>query len=389
MSVRNEELIDYLLGELPEERAREFEAALADDDALRRELELYDESRRVIRLMASEGWNNRPWGRRRVRRLYRAAAVLFIAVTVFLLTRGNGVQANIYEPDVRLGYLRAEEPDAAGQVPSPAAGGDYAVREGNVVVAPFGSPQEFPLTAGDTIAPESEVSVVNGEAARIDLPKGGILFLGPLSIVVLRERDDGHAAVRVISGVVALVAGDGPVHVAVDRTDLLIDVDDGACLARQSPPEVVCLRGSSYLRVAEKERFRIPESHRIPANCAHAPVTFSVTDEELDLDWYRSLVYRSWRVESIDFKRLDDDFVARLAAVSDQTLLYVRVVPTESGHVELSFGGETRSYPVRKDHTLRLRLKLSDLGDGPRLRLALPGHESGLKEARLVDAVPR
>ena len=36
MSVRNEELIDYLLGELPEERAREFKAALADDDVIRR-----------------------------------------------------------------------------------------------------------------------------------------------------------------------------------------------------------------------------------------------------------------------------------------------------------------------------------------------------------------
>jgi len=64
-------------------------------------------------------------------------------------------------------------------------------------------------------------------------------------------------------------------------------------------------------------------------------------------------------------------------------------VPTESGDVELGFGGETRSYPVRKDHPLRLRLKLSDLGDGPRLRVSVPGHDSGLKEARLFDAVPR
>jgi hypothetical protein len=389
VSVRKDELIDFLLGELPEERAREVEAALAEDPTLREELAVYDESVHVIRLTASEGWNNRPWGYKRRRRLYRAAAILFIAVSVFLLARGNGVEANIYEPDLRLGYLRAEETDSAGHVPVPAAGRDYVVREGNVVVSPFSSPQEFPLKPGDRIAPESEVSVVNGDAVRIDLPKGGILFLGPLSIAVLRERDDGHAAVRLISGVAALVAGDGPVHVAVDHTDLLIDVTDGACLARHSPSEVVCLRGSSYLRDEQDKRFRIPEAHRLPANCAHAPETRAVTDDELDLDWYRSLVYRSWRVEPIEFNRLDDDFVARLEDVTDETLLYLRVVPTESGDVELGFGGESRSYPVRKDHPFRLRIKLAALGDGPRLRVAIPGHDSGLKEARLFDAVPR
>ena len=72
-----------------------------------------------------------------------------------------------------------------------------------------------------------------------------------------------------MTGVAATVPNAKPVHLAVDRTDLLITQSSGAMIARQSPGEVVNLRGGVVLET-NGAQFPVPVLHRLPASCAAA-----------------------------------------------------------------------------------------------------------------------
>ena len=377
MNRDREQLIDFLLGELPAEEVREVEARLSANAGETAQLERYREALGLLRAVAAEGWKARSrW--RVLRPALAAAAVLAIAFTLFVANGAPIGARAVYLPDVAYGYLRPEETDAKGNVRTPSTVTESTLRAGRVEIAALGSERSFPVVPGTAIPDDTEISSTADTGVRIDLPHGGILFLGPVSTVQLRRRPDGETALRLMLGVACTVAGGRPIHVAVDTSDLLLDHKSGAMLMRRSPDEIVCLRGEVVLRYDASRLFPIPPGERLPAACANDPQTAPVEDRDLDLDWYFELVYTKHRIETIDFDK-------PIQAGPD-SLLFLRLNPRASGDVSIRFGGEARRFAVRKGVELTLRLRFSDLGPGQLLEVT---PRNAVAEARLFEAVPR
>lgn len=388
---RRGEILDYLLGELPPGRAQEVARRCEQDPAAAAERDRCLRTLGLLREAAEEGWEAEPAARpgllRRLSRSVLAAAALLAAVVSLFLLNGRGLQA-VYEPDQALGYLRPEETDSAGRVPVPARGEGFTLRSRAATLSPRGTDRQFALGRNDEIAADSEVTAPSGEGVRLDLPGGGILFLAPGSTVLLRLRDDGSPALRLGDGAAAAVAGDRPVHLAVDGTDLLLDLQSGACYLNRNPGEAACLRGSLFLDRAKGGRFHIPEAERLPAACASEPKTVALVESDLDLDWYRDLVYRDYRWRDLTWTEAGPGRHVAATRPGDE-VLFLRLVPAENGTIEVARGGPPRAFRVREGKPLRLRLRLRDLGPGPDLELRCAGPFPALREARLFSATPR
>jgi len=372
----SDELIDMLLGELPPERA----ALLRADPALRASIERYEQAIGLIRDAALPGWEAAP-----VRRAWRArvaaiAALLLAAFALFLLDGRPRYRSRVFEPDGAFGELRPEETDAAGRVLSPSEAQQPTLRLGAVEIAALGAKRRFPVSPGSPIPFDSEIMTAAEGGARIDLPHRAILFLGPLSTVHLRTRADGATALRVAGGVACAVAEGGPLHVAVDESDLLLVQRSGASLFRHSPAEAVNLRGDLLLDMGAGRTFPIPPCERLPAACVAEPETVAVTDGELGLDWYAALAHAGNQVDDVAWQ-------TRLSSAplphTPGTLLYLRFAENGGGTLELSFGGAKRRFALDKGDSLELRLRLRDLGEGPVLTLS-----HAPREARLFTPRP-
>jgi len=383
MRPEREELIDFLLGELPAERHHAVADRVAGDPEAAAERDRLAEALAVLRVAAAEGWEAPPARARRLRLLRPAlaAAALLLVALGFLLLRGTADR--VYEPDGAYGYLLPEETDARGRVPEPSTAPEYLLRAGAATVSALGSERDFPLQPGESFPADSDLKTPADSAARVDLPGGGILFLAPLTTVRLRLHQDGGAALRLMDGVACTVAGGTPLHLAVHETDLLLRQTSGAALLRETPAEVITLRGDLELLLAGNTTFRVPPGERLPAACAAAPRTVPATGDELELQWYRDLVYRTSRSEDVAWERPG---LSRPLAYGPDTLVYLRFAPTARGTLRLSFGGEPRTFDLRAGAPLELRLRLKDLGPGPQLELA---PADALKAARLFEAVPR
>lgn len=382
----DELLIDLLLDELSGEERRDVERRLVAESALAERHQAYSDALSILREAAAEGWEARRDAFRWLRPAIAVAAVLLVALTVFLLgDRANGART-VFEPDTAFGYLRAEETDSAGRVPDPSTVSEPTIASGELKVAALGSAQSpYTVGAGDVIRSDSELETETDASVRVDLPHGGILFLRPATVVQIRRRTDGETALRLKQGVACTVVGTRPIHLAVDGTDLLLRQDKGASFVRFSPPEAVCLRGKLTLRTSDEATFDVPEGERLPAACTNDPRTVPVADEELGLDWYRDLVYSYHRVERVEWEKPGR---SRALWVSPETMLYVRLVPRRGGEVELRFGdaAKARRYEARTGVNLELRLRLADLGPGPRLEIE---PADAVREARLFEATPR
>jgi hypothetical protein len=381
-----EELIDYLLGELPLERSRDVAERIARDPDAAADRDLYEESRQLIRTAAAAGWETRR-GRARLvwlrPALAAAAVIALVLFGTFLLSGGHHAHT-VYDPDGAVGYARGEETDAAGAVYAPATGEDIAVRAGNVDIAAIGSDRDYALGQGETVPLGSDVKTSAEGGARLDLPDGGIVFLRPLSTVRVRTHQQGGIALRLLDGVACTVAGPRPLHLAVHETDLILRLRSGAALLRKRPADAVALRGELFLLLENGQRFRVPEAERLPAACAKEPATEPVSDEELDLDWYRDLVFQpGWQVEEL---KLDEDGRTTPRCTARDAMLYLRLVPPAAGTLRISFDGEPREFALHRDSELRLRLRLRDLGPGPVLQVT---PAEGLMEARILAAKPR
>ena len=379
-----EELIDFLLGELSPEWSHEVSQRIAGDPEAASERDLYVEAIGVLRAAAAEGWGARPARGARLRLLrplVATAAILLVAVGL-LFTNGEH-RARVFEPALAYGYLLPEETGAAGNVRQPARGDAFLVRAGTVDVGAIGSEQTFTVGPGSVLGPDSEVNAPAESGVRIDMPGGGILFLAPLATCQIRARADGRAALRLTSGAVCTVADGTPIHLAVHDTDLLLTQRSGAAILRSAPADAVCLRGDLGLDQIGGVTFPVPPGRRIPAACAKEPRTVGVTEDELDLGWYRSLVYVACRVEEIVWA---EPGVSEPLDAGADTLVYLRIEPDRSGPFTLTYGGAPRRFNLLKGAPLELRLRLSDLGGGPRLE-ADPA--AAITEARLFTATPR
>lgn len=366
MNREREELIDFVLGEGPEPRVRDAKAEA--------ELRLAIAS---VRAAAAEGWGAR--GRRRRRVLapaLAAAAVLLVAASAFFL---NGAAPRaIYEPDVAYGVLLPEETDSRGMAPEAPSVSVTTMRAGDAAFSPLGADRPQPLAPGDEIPYESEIRTPHADAgARIDLPDGGILFVGPLSTVRLRRHEAGGPALRLLDGVAATVAGRVPIHVAVHETDLLVRQESGALLMRQTPGEVIALRGAADLLLADGERFRIQPGERLPAACAREPVTSLATAAQIDLDWYFALAYGGGSLADVAWEKPG---ASEPIDAASGTMLFLRLLPSANGRCEVSFGAASSSFELDAGAPLALRLRLEDLGPGPRLAVTPP---TAIREARL------
>lgn len=386
MRREREELIDYLLGELPLEQGRGVAERIARDPDTAADRDLYEESLRLIRAAAAEGWETRH-GRARLvwlRPALAAAAVIALVVCgTFLLNGGHHAQT-VYDPDGAVGYARAEETDAGGAVFLPAHGDTITVRAGEVEVAAIGSDHDYALGQGETVALDSDVKTSAESGARLDLPDGGIVFLRPLSTLRVRAHQQGGIALRVLDGVACAVAGPRPLHLAVHETDLILRLRNGAALLRRRPADAVALRGDLSLLLENGKRFPVPEAERLPAACAKEPATEPIADEDLDFDWYRDLVFLpGWQVEELE---LTEAGRTTPRCRRPDAMLYLRLVPPAAGTLRVSFGGEPREFSLRPDGELRLRLRLGDLGPGPVLAVT---PAAGLEEARILLAKPR
>ena len=364
MNREREELLDFVLGEGPEPARRDAAAEAELRAAIG-----------VVRAAAAEGWGVR--GQRRVLRpALAAAAVLLIALAAFLL---NGAAPRaVYEPDVAFGVLLPEETDAVGPAPEAPPVPVPTMRAGAATFTVLGGDRGDPLGIGDEIPYESEVSTPKADAgARIDLPDGAILFVGPLSTVRVSRHQAGGPAVRVLEGVAATVAGRVPLHVAVHETDLLARQESGALLLRQTPGELIVLRGATDLLLADGERFRIPPGERLPAACAREPFTTAATATEMDLDWYLALAYGGGLLADVTW---EESGRSEPLDAAPGTMLFLRLVPSANGRCEVSFGGAARSFELDAGSPLALRLKLEDLGNGPRLAVT---PAAAIRDARL------
>jgi hypothetical protein len=359
-----EERIDFLLGEGPEPKMRDAAAEAELRAAIA-----------VVRAAAAEGWGAR--GRRRLLRpALAAAAVLLVALAAFLLN-GAAPQA-VYEPDGAFGALLPEETDARGAAPGAPPVAVPTMRAGEATFVALGGDRGNPLAIGDEIPYESEISTPRADAgARIDLPDGGILFVGPLSTVRLRRHEAGGPALRLLEGVAATAAGRAPLHLAIHETDLLARQETGALLLRQAPGELIVLRGATDLLLADGERFAIPPGERLPAACAREPFTTAATATEMDLDWYLALAYGGGLLADVPWQ---EPGRSEPLDAAPGTMLFLRLVPSANGRCEVSFGGAERSFDLDAGTPLALRLRLEDLGKGPRLAVT---PASAIRDARL------
>ncbi|MHC4938750.1 MAG: anti-sigma factor family protein [Planctomycetota bacterium] len=377
------ELIDFLLGELPEEQAAEVERRLAGDPELAREAETYREALGILREAASEAeWPpaKTPIFKLVVRSSLVAAALLLIALGIFWMDRNGAGPQRVFEPDGVFGALLPEELGADGSTRPEAHGDDYRLRGGSLNVSAIGARESHPLSIGDPVLEDSELTCGAESGAYLSLPNGGLLFIRPLSTVQLRQRNDGRVALRLLSGAVATVAGDEPMHLAVDGTDLLFTQYSGAALLRHQESDALCLRGRLELHVETGERWLLPVGHRLPAACARAPESEPFLAERLELDWYESLVGQSTRHKTI---RLDVRGRSKPIQASDGALLYLYARCRDGHDLKLTFGeGEGRIFPMRAGTRLEIRIPLSSLGKGPILT-AEPAHV--VKQLRLLE----
>jgi len=375
MKREREELIDFVLGEGPAPSVRDPAA----------EAELL-EALAIARLAAAEGWGVRgqepkaaPGARARVRWLrpaLAAAAVLLVALVAHLL---NGAAPGaVYEPDVVLGPLLAEETDASGMAPGAPPVAAPTMRLGKATFSPLGGARNDPLRPGDEIPFESELKTPADTGARIDLPNGAILFVGPLSTVRLRKHDAGGPAVRLVEGVAATVAGGEPVHLAVQETELLLRQESGALLLRQMPGEAIVLRGVTDLLLAGDQRFRIPAGERLPAACVSEPFSAPATATEMDLEWYLALQHGGGSLADVLWERKG---LSEPLKEEPGTWIYLELLQAANGRCEVSFGGKSREFELDAGKLLKVRLKLDDLGPGPRLEVTPP---TALRTARLL-----
>lgn len=366
MNREREELIDFLLGEGREPLVRD-EAA---------EAELLG-AIAAVRAAAAEGWGARGKRVGLLRPALAAAAVLLVAAAAFLL---NGAAPRaVYEPDVAYGVLLPEETDSRGHAPEAPSVPVPTMRAGAAAFSPLGAERAQPLAPGDEIPWESEIRTARAElGARIDLPDGAILFVAPLSTVRLLRHKEGGPALRLLEGSAATVAGRRPIHLAVHETDLLVEQESGAVVLRQTPGEVIALRGVANLLLEGGKRFLVPAGERLPAACAREPFTQPSTASEMDLDWYLDLAYGGggtlrdvgWEApgRSLPFP------------AEEGTMLFLRLVPSEDGRCEVSYGGKARTFDLDAHQPFALRLRLEDLGPGPRL-VVTPA--AAIREARV------
>lgn len=369
MNREREELIDFVLGEGPEPAARDRAA----------EAELFA-AVALVRAAAAEGWGVR--GRRTpvvrwLRPALAAAAVVLVALGAYLL---NGAAPRaVYEPDVALGPLLAEETDSRGRAPGAPPVPAPTMRLGKATFSPVGGARKDPLRPGDEIPFESEVRTPLDAGARIDLPNGGILYVGPLSTVRLRRHEAGGPALRLLEGTAATVAGEEPLHVAVHETDLLVRQESGALVVRQAPGEAIALRGVADLLLAGGKRFRIGPGERLPAACVREPFTTPATATEMDLEWYLALEHGGGSLADVSWEEPGRSEPLR---AEPGTIVFLRLVPAAGGRCEVSFGGKPRVFDLDAGKPLALRFRLSDLGPGPRLLVSPP---SALRESRVLQ----
>jgi hypothetical protein len=366
VSREREEIIDFVLGEGPEPALRD-RAAEAE---LRAVLA-------VVRVAAAEGWGVR--GRRAPVRWLRpalaAAAVVLVALGAYLL---NGAAPRaVYEPDVALGPLLAEETDSSGMSPGAPPVPAPTMRLGKAAFSSIGGARRDPLRLGDEIPFESEVRTSLDTGARIDLPKGGILYVGPLSTVRLRRHEAGGPAVRLLEGVAATVASEEPIHLAVHETDLLVRQEGGALVVRQAPGEAITLRGVADLLLEGGKRFRIPPGERLPAACVREPFTTPAKATEMDLEWYLALQHGGGSLADVPWEEGGE---SEPLSAEPGTMVYLRLVPVANGRCEVSFGGAVRVFELDEGQPLALRFRLEDLGPGPRLKVS---PAPALRESRL------
>jgi len=375
------ELLDFLLGELPPERAEDVEARIAADPALARELERYQQALSLLRAAArEESWA--PPRRRRgaVRVAIAVAAVLLVALGLFWMERGGPAPARVFEPDRAFGALFPEElgPDG-GFIPRVEQNGTRLVR-GAVSSGAIGARARFPLAPGDSIPDSAELVCGVEQGALIALPHGGLLFLGPLARVQLRPRADGRVALRLEAGAAATVVGSEPIHAALDGTDLLLTQHDGAALYRHPESDALCLRGRIELHLESGERWKIPPGHLLPAACAHQPESTPFRVERLELDWYEQLY--DCRMERATVK-LDAEGRSAPLAAAPNTMIYLALSSRAAGDVRVRFGdGEGRVFHPAPGTTLEVRVPLSSLGEGPVLSVTPP---ESVKVVRLLD----
>jgi len=376
-----EQLIDYVLGELPPPQSRAVADRIATDPEAAAERDLLLEALGLVREAASEGWAAPAAHRARVRWLrpaVAAAAVLLVAAGLLLLNGGAPGLQRIYDPPTALGYLLPEETGPAGEVPEPPREA-YVLRQGALDVSPLGSDQEFRVRAGEPLARECELKTPATTAARIDLPDGAILFMEPLSAVRLRRHQEGSPALRLMDGTAAVVAGSRTLHLAVDGTDLLLEQQRGACLLRQTPGEVLALRGTVVLRTAAGGRFEVAEGERLPAACATEPRTTPLTVADVALEGYRDLCYEAFRLQDVKWTAPGRAQIAPTPSL----YLYLRILPRKTGTLRIAYGDSPREIPLREARELHLRLRLADLGPGPELTLDPPLTPT---TARLLEA---
>jgi len=359
-----EELFDFILGEGAEPSCRDPEA----EARIRAAID-------ALRAAAAEGWGVR--GRRLplLRPALAAAAVLLVAVLAFLLNRA--APRAVYEPDMAFGVLLPEETDASGLAPGAPPVSVPTMRAGKATLSPLGGARADPLASGDEIPYDSEVKTPADEGARIDLPQGGILFVGPLSTVRLRRHEAGGPALRLLEGVAATVAGAGPLNLAVHETDLLLRQESGALLLRQTPGEVIAMRGETELMLGGGKLFRVPPGERLPAACVREPFTTPATATELDLDWYLALAYGGGSLADVTWEKPGTSEPLRAPR---GTMVFLRLEPVANGQAEVSFGGATRSFELDAGQPLALRFRLEDLGPGPHLVVS---PASAIRESRL------
>jgi hypothetical protein len=250
------------------------------------------------------------------------------------------------------------------------------MRAGVAAFSPLGADRTEPLAQGDEIPFESEIRTPRADlGARIDLPDRGILFVAPLSTVRILRHKAGGPALRLLEGSAATVAGTRPIHVAVHETDLLVEQESGALVLRQTPGEVIALRGVANLLLEGGKRFLIPPGERLPAACAREPYTQISTANEMDLDWYLDLAYGGGSLRDVPWEA-----PGRATFLAEQgTTLFLRLLPSENGRCEVSYGGKTRAFELDAHQPLALRLRLEDLGPGP---LLLVSPFSAIREAR-------
>jgi hypothetical protein len=330
----------------------------------------------VVRAAAAGGWGGAGARRARwLRPVLAAAAVLLVAFA--LLLRNGAPRGAIYEPDRAYGYLLPEETDAAGDVPEPSTAAVAVMRTGEATISALGSTRADLVAPGQEIPYDSEIRTPADTGARIDLPDGGILFVGPTTALRLRRHQAGGPAVRVLLGVAATVAGKTPLHLAVHETDLLLRQESGAVLLRQQPAEAIALRGVTDLLLEGGARFRIPEGQRLPAACAKEPFTVPASVKELDIDWYLALAYGDATLAQVPW---ETPGISAPLKAEGGTLLFLRLGTPAGGSCTVSFGGAARELTLRRGVPLSLRVPLADLGQGPRL-VVEPAE--AIQEARL------